>query len=210
MMRFAGAAAVAAVIAAFVVWKTSWNMNGHLDQGPPVASGLSRPVELDDGDRTIIASRRPAPAAPKLAVGEESAPSRDTLAGAAMSQQPEPSAKAPEATPPTAPAAPKLAVGEESAPSRDTLAGAAMSQQPEPSAKAPGGDTAHRAGCPETRRRRGERAFSRHPRRRRDEPTTGAVCESARRRHRPPRRLPRNSPSARRARLLATPSQAPR
>jgi SAM domain (Sterile alpha motif) len=136
MMRFAGAAAVAAVIAAFVVWKTSWNMNGHLDQGPPVASGLSRPVESDDGDRTIIASRRPAPAAPKLAVGEESAPSRDTLAGAAMSQQPEPSAKAQEATPPTAPAAPKLAVGEESAPSRDTLAGAAMSQQPEPSAKA--------------------------------------------------------------------------
>jgi TPR repeat protein len=54
-----------------------------------------------------------------------------------MSQQPEPSAKAQEATPPTAPAAPKLAVGEESAPSRDTLAGAAMSQQPEPSAKAP-------------------------------------------------------------------------
>jgi SAM domain (Sterile alpha motif) len=135
MMRFAGAAAVAAVIAAFVVWKTSWNMNGHLDQGPPVASGLSRPVESDDGDRTIIASRRPAPAAPKLAVGEESAPSRNTLAGAAMSQQPEPSAKAQEATPPTAPAAPKLAVGEESAPSRDTLAGAAMSQQPEPSAR---------------------------------------------------------------------------
>ena len=53
-----------------------------------------------------------------------------------MSQQPEPSAKAQEAIPPTAPAAPKLAVGEESAPSRDTLAGAAMSQQPEPSAKA--------------------------------------------------------------------------
>jgi hypothetical protein len=102
MMRFAGAAAVAAVIAAFVVWKTSWNMNGHLDQGPPVASGLSRPVESDDGDRTIIASRRPAPAAPKLAVGEESAPSRDTLAGAATSQQPEPSAKAQEAIPPTA------------------------------------------------------------------------------------------------------------
>ena len=136
MMRFAGAAAVAAVIAAFVVWKTSWNMNGHLDQGPPVASGLSRPVESDDGDRTIIASRRPAPAAPKLAVGEESAPSRNTLAGAAMSQHPEPSAKAQEATPPTAPAAPKLAVGEESAPSRDTLAGAATSQHPEPSAKA--------------------------------------------------------------------------
>ena len=134
MMRFAGAAAVAAVIAAFVVWKTSWNMNnGHLDQGPPVASGLSRPVESDDGDRTIIASRRPAPAAPKLAVGEESAPSRDTLAGAAMSQQPEPSAKAQEATPPTAPAAPKLAVGEESVPSRDTLAGAATSQRREPS-----------------------------------------------------------------------------
>ena len=126
MMRFAGAAAVAAVIAALVVWKTSWNMNnGHLDQGPPVASGLSRPVESDDGDRTIIASRRPAPAAPKLAVGEESAPSRDTLAGAAMSQQPEPSAKAQE-------------------------------------------------------------------------------------RYRRPRRLPRNSVSARRARLLATPSQAPR
>ena len=115
-----------------------------------------------------------------------------------------------------------------------------------------GGDTADRAGCPETRCRRGERAFSRHPCRRRDEPTTGAVCESAggdtaptapaapklgvgeesapsrdtlagaamsqqpgrlrkrRRRHRPPRRLPRNSLSARRARLLATPSQAPR
>jgi len=102
MMRFAGAAAVAAVIAAFVVWKTSWNMNGHLDQGPPVASGLSRPVESDDGDRTIIASRRPAPAAPKLAVGGESAPSRDTLAGAAMSQQPEPSARVQEAIPPTA------------------------------------------------------------------------------------------------------------
>jgi hypothetical protein len=126
MMRFAGAAAVAAVIAALVVWKTSWNTN-NLDQGPPVSSGLSRSVESDDGDRTI-ASRRPAPAAPKLAVGEESAPSRDTLAG---------SAKAPEATPPTAPAAPKLAVGEESAPSRDTLAGAATSQQREPSAKAP-------------------------------------------------------------------------
>jgi hypothetical protein len=96
MMRFAGAAAVAAVIAALVVGKPSWNIanNGHLDQGPPVASGLSRPVESDDGDRTIIASRRPAPAAPKLAVGEESAPSRDTLAGAAMSQQREPSAKA--------------------------------------------------------------------------------------------------------------------
>jgi TPR repeat protein len=93
-------------------------------------------VESDDGDRTI-ASRRPAPAAPKLAVGEESAPSRDTLAGAATSQQREPSAKAPEATPPTAPATPKLAVGEESAPSRDTLAGAATSQQREPSAKAP-------------------------------------------------------------------------
>jgi SAM domain (Sterile alpha motif) len=137
MMRFAGAAAGAAIIAAFVVWKTSWNMNnGHFDQGPPVASGLSRSVESDDGDRSIIASRRPAPAAPKLAVGEESAPSRDTLAGAATSQQREPSAKAPEATPPTAPAAPKLAVGEESAPSRDTLAGAATSQQQEPSAKA--------------------------------------------------------------------------
>ena len=106
MMRFAGAAAVAAVIAAFVVWKTSWNMNGHLDQGPPVASGLSRPVESDDGDRTIIASRRPAPAAPKLAVGEESAPSRDTLAGAAMSQQREPSAKAQKATPSTPQAMP--------------------------------------------------------------------------------------------------------
>jgi hypothetical protein len=136
VMRFAGAAAVAAVIAALVVWKTSWNMNnGHLDQGPPVASGLSRPVESDDGDRTIIASRRPARAAPKLAVGEESAPSRDTLAGAATSQQREPSPSVQEATPPTAPAAPKLAVGEESAPSRDTLAGAAMSQQPEPSAR---------------------------------------------------------------------------
>ncbi len=136
MMRFAGAAAVAAVIAALVVWKTSWNMNnGHVDQGPPVASGLSRSVESDDGNRTIIASRRPAPAAPKLAVGEESAPSRDTLAGTATSQQPEPSAKAPEATPPTAPAAPKLAVGEESAPSRDTLAGAATSQKREPSAR---------------------------------------------------------------------------
>ena len=136
VMRFAGAAAVAAVIAALVVWKTSWNMNnGHLDQGPPVASGLSRPVESDDGDRTIIASRRPARAAPKLAVGEESAPSRDTLAGAATSQQREPSPRVQEATPPTAPAAPKLAVGEESAPSRDTLAGAAMSQQPEPSAR---------------------------------------------------------------------------
>jgi SAM domain (Sterile alpha motif) len=134
VMRFAGAAAVAAVIAALVVWKTSWNMNnGHLDQGPPVASGLSRPVESDDGDRTIIASRRPARAAPKLAVGEESAPSRDTLAGAATSQQREPSPSVQEATPPTAPAAPKLAVGEESAPSRDTLAGAATSQQREPS-----------------------------------------------------------------------------
>jgi hypothetical protein len=107
MMRFAGAAAVAAVIAALVVWKTSWNMNnGHLDQGPPVASGLSRSVESDDGDRTIIASRRPAPAAPKFAVGEESAPSRDTLPGAATSQQREPSAKAPETTPPTPPAMP--------------------------------------------------------------------------------------------------------
>jgi hypothetical protein len=138
MMRFAGAASVAAVIAALVVWKTSWNMNnGHLDQGPPAASGLSRSVESDDGDRTVIASRRPAPAAPKLAVGEESGPSRDTLAGAATSQQREPSPKAPEATPPTAPAAPKLAVGEESAPSRDTLTGAATSQQREPSAKAP-------------------------------------------------------------------------
>ena len=134
MMRFAGAAAVAAVIAALVVGKPSWNIanNGHLDQGPPVASGLSRPVESDDGDRTIIASRGPAPVAPKLAVGKESAPSRD----AATSQQREPSAKAQEATPPTAPAAPKLAVGEESAPSRDTLAGAATSQQREPSAKA--------------------------------------------------------------------------
>jgi hypothetical protein len=136
VMRFAGAAAVAAVIAALVVWKTSWNMNnGHLDQGPPVASGLSRPVESDDGDRTIIASRRPARAAPKLAVGEESAPSRDTLAGAATSQQREPSPSVQEATPPTAPAAPKLAVGEEGAPPRDTLAGAAMSQQREPSAR---------------------------------------------------------------------------
>ena len=107
MMRFAGAAAVAAVIAALVVWKTSWNMNnGHLDQGPPAASGLSRSVESDDGDRTVIASRRPAPAAPKLAVGEESAPSRDTLAGAATSQQREPSAKAPEATPSTLQAMP--------------------------------------------------------------------------------------------------------
>jgi len=136
VMRFAGAAAVAAVIAALVVWKTSWNMNnGHLDQGPPVASGLSRPVESDDGDRTIIASRRPARAAPKLAVGEESAPSRDTLAGAATSQQREPSPSVQEAIPPTAPAAPKLAVGEEGAPPRDTLAGAAMSQQREPSAR---------------------------------------------------------------------------
>jgi hypothetical protein len=136
VMRFAGAAAVAAVIAALVVWKTSWNMNnGHLDQGPPVASGLSRPVESDDGDRTIIASRRPARAAPKLAVGEESAPPRDTLAGAATSQQREPSPSVQEATPPTAPAAPKLAVGEEGAPPRDTLAGAAMSQQREPSAR---------------------------------------------------------------------------
>ena len=136
VMRFAGAAAVAAVIAALVVWKTSWNMNnGHLDQGPPVASGLSRPVESDDGDRTIIASRRPARAAPKLAVGEESAPSRDTLAGAATSQQREPSPSVQEATPPTAPAAPKLAVGEEGAPPRDTLAGAAMSQQRAPSAR---------------------------------------------------------------------------
>jgi SAM domain (Sterile alpha motif) len=107
MMRFAGAAAGAAIIAAFVVWKTSWNMNnGHFDQGPPVASGLSRSVESDDGDRSIIASRRPAPAAPKLAVGEESAPSRDTLAGAATSQQREPSAKAPEATPSTPQARP--------------------------------------------------------------------------------------------------------
>jgi hypothetical protein len=60
MMRFAGAAAVAAVIAALVVWKISWNIanNGHLDQGPSVASGLSRPVEADDGDRTIVASQR--------------------------------------------------------------------------------------------------------------------------------------------------------
>ena len=125
MMRFAGAAAVAAVIAALVVWKISWNIanNGHLDQGPSVASGLSRPVESDDGSRR------------KLAVGEESAPSRDTLAGAAMSQQREPSPSVQEAIPPTAPAAPKLAVGEESAPSRDTLADAAMSQQREPSAK---------------------------------------------------------------------------
>ena len=106
-MRFAGAAAVAAVIAALVVWKTSWNVNnGHLDQGPSVASGLSRPVESNDGDRTIIASGRPAPAAPKLAVGEESAPSRDTLAGAAMSQQREPSAKAQKATPSTPQAMP--------------------------------------------------------------------------------------------------------
>ena len=106
-MRFAGAAAVAAVIAALVVWKTSWNMNnGHLDQGPSVASGLSRPVESNDGDRTIIASGPPAPAAPKLAVGEESAPSRDTLAGAAMSQQREPSAKAQKATPSTPQAMP--------------------------------------------------------------------------------------------------------
>jgi hypothetical protein len=103
VMRFAGAAAVAAVIAALVVWKTPWNMNnGHLDQGPPVASGLSRPVESDDGDRTIVASRRPTPAAPNLAVGEESAPSRDTLAGAPMSQQREPSARVQEAIPPTA------------------------------------------------------------------------------------------------------------
>jgi TPR repeat protein len=135
-MRLAGAAAVAAVIAALVVWKTTWNVNdGHFDQGPAVASGLSRSVEADDGDRTIIASRRSAPASPELAVGEASAPSRDALAGAAMSQQPEPSAKAQEATPPTAPAVPKLAVGEESAPSRDTLAGAVTSQQLEPSAK---------------------------------------------------------------------------
>jgi hypothetical protein len=104
MMRFAGAAAVAVVIAALVVWKISWNIanNGHLEQGPSVASGLSRPVESDDGDRTIVASRRSALAAPKLAVGEESAPSRDTLAGAAMSQQREPSARVQEAIPPTA------------------------------------------------------------------------------------------------------------
>jgi SAM domain (Sterile alpha motif) len=139
VMRLAGAAAVAAVIAALVVWKTTWNVNnGHFDQGPPVASGLFKSVESDDGDMTIIASRRPAPAASKLAVGEESVPSRDALAGAAMSQQPEPSAKAQEATPPTAPAVSKLAVGEESVPSRDTLAGAAMSQQPEPSASVQG------------------------------------------------------------------------
>jgi SAM domain (Sterile alpha motif) len=137
VMRLAGAAAVAAVIAALVVWKTTWNVNnGHFDQGPPVASGLSRSVGSDDGDSTIIASRRSAPAAPKLALGEESVPSRDALAGAAMSQQPEPSAKAQEATPPTEPAVPKPAVGEESVPSRDAPAGAAMSQQPEPSAKA--------------------------------------------------------------------------
>jgi SAM domain (Sterile alpha motif) len=134
VMRLAGAAAVAAVIAALVVWKTTWNVNnGHFDQGPPVAS---KSVESDDGDVTIIASRRSASAASKLAVGEESVPSRDALAGAAMSQQPEPSAKAQEATPPTEPAVPKLAVGEERVPSLDTLAGAAMSQQPEPSAKA--------------------------------------------------------------------------
>jgi SAM domain (Sterile alpha motif) len=137
VMRLAGAAAVAAVIAALVVWKTTWNVNnGHFDQGPPVASGLFKSVESDDGDMTIIASRRPAPAASKLAVGEESVPSRDALAGAAMSQQPEPSAKAQEATPPTEPVVPKLAVGQERVPSLDTLAGAAMSQQPEPSAKA--------------------------------------------------------------------------
>jgi hypothetical protein len=172
-MRFAGAAAVAAVIAALVVWKTSWNMNnGHLDQGPPVASGLSRPVESDDGDRTIVASREGAAArnslsarkrllatpsqAPRRAnngpVSERQeatpptapcpetrrrrgAPGRDTLAGAATSQQREPSPSVQEATPPTAPAAPKLAVGEEGAPPRDTLAGAAMSQQREPSAR---------------------------------------------------------------------------
>jgi hypothetical protein len=116
--------------------KTTWNVNdGHFDQGPAVASGLSKSVEADDGDRTIVASRRSAPASPELAVGEASAPSRDALAGAAMSQQPEPSAKAQEATPPTAPAVSKLAVGEESAPSRDTLVGAVTSQQLEPSAK---------------------------------------------------------------------------
>ena len=138
-MRLAAAAAVAAVIAALVVWKTTWNVNnGHFDQGPPIASGLSRSVGSDDGDSTIIASRRSAPAAPKLALGEESVPSRDALAGAAMSQQPEPSAKAQEATPPTEPAVPKPAVGEEGVPSRDAPAGAAMSQQPESSARIQG------------------------------------------------------------------------
>jgi len=54
--------------------------------------------------RQVRVERTPpaAPGVPKLAVGEESAPSRDTLAGAATSQQPEPSAKAQEATPPAA------------------------------------------------------------------------------------------------------------
>src|SRR5262249_30321690 len=75
------------------------------------------------------------PAVPKPAVGEESVPSRDAPAGAAMSQQPEPSAKA--QAPAAEPAVPKLAVGEERA-QADTIAGAAMSQQPESSARIQG------------------------------------------------------------------------
>jgi hypothetical protein len=108
MMRFARAVVIVAILALVVgTLLTPRNIatNGHLDDRQSVASDLGRP---DDVDRNILSSERPA--ASKLAFGGESrerpseralesAPSRDTIAGAAKSEQAPPT-MAQKATPP--------------------------------------------------------------------------------------------------------------
>ena len=83
MMRFAGAAAVAAVIAALVVWKTSWNMNkdtstrGHpsrrVSPGPwnrMTATGRSSPP----GDRRRLPRNSPSARRARLLATPSQAP----------------------------------------------------------------------------------------------------------------------------------------
>ena len=115
VVRFAGAAAVAAIIALLVVGKlpTSWNIatNGHLEERPAVASGFAGPPKSDRAARTSVVAERPERPDTEIAGGEESpepgeralvsAPSRVTIAGAAMTER-APSAIAQEATPATA------------------------------------------------------------------------------------------------------------
>ena len=111
MIRFALAAAIVGIVALVVgtlLTPRTIATNGHLDDRQSVASDFGGPPKSDDVDRIIIASERPA--ALKLAVGVEpqerpseraleSASSRDTIAGAAMSEQAPPT-MAQKATPP--------------------------------------------------------------------------------------------------------------
>jgi hypothetical protein len=113
IMRFVGAAAVAAV-ATLVIWKlvTPWNLatNGQLEKRPSVALALSETSKSEGFERTIIAPERPAPLASEYAIDKEppkrpgerafvNAPSGVTIEGSAISDRAPPPARAQDAGP---------------------------------------------------------------------------------------------------------------